>query len=92
MGQPIVHFEIVGKDGEKLKAYYAALFGWDIDSDNSMDYGMVAREGNTNSEGVGIGGGIATGRRATRATSCSTSRCPTWRPRSSRRRASAGRA
>ncbi len=61
MGQPIVHFEIVGKDGDKLKAYYAELFGWDIDSDNPMDYGMVARDGNTNSEGVGIGGGITTG-------------------------------
>jgi hypothetical protein len=28
MGQPIVHFEVVGSDGDKLKAYYAELFGW----------------------------------------------------------------
>ncbi len=61
MGQPVVHFEIVGKNGDKLKEYYGALFGWEIDSDNPMAYGMVAREGNINSEGVGIGGGIATG-------------------------------
>jgi len=26
-----------------------------------MSYGIVQREGNTNSEGVGIGGGVATG-------------------------------
>jgi predicted enzyme related to lactoylglutathione lyase len=59
MGQPVVHFEIIGKDGEKLQKYYSDLFGWDIDSSNEMKYGIVAREGNTNAEGVGIGGGIA---------------------------------
>jgi predicted enzyme related to lactoylglutathione lyase len=61
MGQPVVHFEIVGKDGEKLKSYYSELFGWDINSDNPMKYGIVAREGNVNAEGVGIGGGVGTG-------------------------------
>jgi predicted enzyme related to lactoylglutathione lyase len=61
MGQPVVHFEIAGKDGEKLQSYYSALFGWDIDADNEMKYGIVAREGNTNSDGVGIGGGISSG-------------------------------
>ncbi|MBA3264212.1 MAG: VOC family protein [Thermoleophilaceae bacterium] len=58
MGQPVVHFEIVGTDGDKLKSYYSELFGWEIDSDNQMKYGVIAREGNTNSEGVGIGGGV----------------------------------
>jgi predicted enzyme related to lactoylglutathione lyase len=61
MGQPVVHFEIIGKDGEKLQSYYSDLFGWQIDADNPMNYGMVAREGNTNPEGVGIGGGIGRG-------------------------------
>jgi predicted enzyme related to lactoylglutathione lyase len=61
MGQPVVHFEIVGSDGDKLKGYYAELFGWEPNSDNPMDYGMVSREGNTNGDGVGIGGGIARG-------------------------------
>jgi predicted enzyme related to lactoylglutathione lyase len=61
MGQPVVHFEITGKDGEKLQSYYAELFGWEIDASNTMKYGIVSREGNTNEEGVGIGGGIATG-------------------------------
>jgi predicted enzyme related to lactoylglutathione lyase len=61
MGQPVVHFEVIGKDGDKLRKYYSELFDWEIDSNNEMSYGMVAREGNVGSEGVGIGGGIAGG-------------------------------
>ena len=61
MGQPVVHFEIIGNDGDKLQSYYSDLFGWEIDSDNEMKYGIVPREGNTNADGVGVGGGIATG-------------------------------
>lgn len=59
MGQPVVHFEIAGEDPEKLQSYYAELFGWEIDADNPMKYGLVPREGNTNADGVGIGGGIS---------------------------------
>ena len=61
MGQPVVHFEVVGKDGEKLQQYYSKLFGWDIQGDNEMNYGIVAREGNVGNDGVGIGGGIGQG-------------------------------
>jgi predicted enzyme related to lactoylglutathione lyase len=61
MGQPVVHFEVIGTDGDRLKGYYSDLFGWQIDSDNPMGYGVVQREGNTNSDGVGIGGGVAGG-------------------------------
>jgi predicted enzyme related to lactoylglutathione lyase len=61
MGQPVVHFEVIGKDASKLQQYYSELFGWQIDADNPMSYGMVAREGNVNPEGVGIGGGVGTG-------------------------------
>jgi predicted enzyme related to lactoylglutathione lyase len=61
MGQPVVHFEIVGKDGEKLQGYYSELFGWDVDANNPMKYGVIQRDGNVNSEGVGIGGGISRG-------------------------------
>ena len=53
MGQPVVHFEVVGKDGEKLQSYYSELFGWEIDANNPMKYGMVQREGNVSPEGVG---------------------------------------
>jgi len=58
MGQPVVHFEIIGKDVEKLQSYYADLFGWEVNSDNPMNYGIVQREGNVTQEGIGIGGGI----------------------------------
>jgi len=58
MGQPVVHFEVIGKDGDKLRSYYSELFGWEIDADNPMRYGTVQREGNTNAEGIGIGGGV----------------------------------
>ena len=61
MGQPVVHFEVVGKDAEKLQSYYSELFGWNVDSNNPMNYGIVARDDNTNADGVGIGGGIGTG-------------------------------
>ena len=45
MGQPVVHFEIIGKDGEALKSYYSQLFGWEIDSNNPMNYGIVTARG-----------------------------------------------
>jgi predicted enzyme related to lactoylglutathione lyase len=61
MGQPVVHFEIIGKDAQKLRSYYSELFGWEIDSDNPMSFGIVQRDGNTNADGAGIGGGIGTG-------------------------------
>jgi predicted enzyme related to lactoylglutathione lyase len=61
MGQPVVHFEIIGKDGAKLQNYYSELFGWEIDASNPMGYGIVQREGNTNADGAGIGGGVAAG-------------------------------
>ena len=61
MGQPVVHFEVIGRDGEKLRSYYSELFGWEINADNEMSYGIVEREQNLSPEGIGIGGGIAGG-------------------------------
>ena len=61
MGQPVVHFEVVGKDGPKLQSYYSELFGWEVNSDNPMNYGLVAREENLSPDGIGIGGGVGTG-------------------------------
>jgi uncharacterized protein len=59
MGQPVVHFEVLGSDGDALKAYYSDLFGWEFeDAQGPMNYGLVAREDNTNGEGIGIGGGV----------------------------------
>jgi uncharacterized protein len=61
MGQPVVHFEITGRDPAKLHKYYSDLFGWEINAENPMNYGIVSREGNVNSDGVGIGGGVGGG-------------------------------
>jgi predicted enzyme related to lactoylglutathione lyase len=61
MGQPVVHFEVIGKDGDKLRSYYGELFGWEFDANNPMNYGVVPREGNTNADGAGIGGGVGVG-------------------------------
>jgi predicted enzyme related to lactoylglutathione lyase len=61
MGRAVIHFEVIGKDGEKLQNFYSDLFGWKIDANNPANYGVVQRDGNTNADGVGIGGGIAAG-------------------------------
>ena len=61
MGAPVVHFEIVGTDGEALRSYYAELFDWKIDADNPMNYGIVDRKENLTADGIGIGGGIGAG-------------------------------
>lgn len=53
MANVVNHFEIHGMDGKKAQAFYEALFGWNIDANNPMDYGMVS------AEGEGIGGGIS---------------------------------
>jgi uncharacterized protein len=58
MGQPVVHFEIIGKDGAALQRYYAELFGWEIKTDNEMNYGMVDAKDNSPN---GIGGGVGQG-------------------------------
>ena len=55
MPNPVVHFEVLGKDGKQSQEFYANLFGWHIDTNNPMNYGMV----DTHAEG-GINGGVAT--------------------------------
>ncbi len=61
MGQPVVHFEVIGQDGPGLRSFYSDLFGWKIDADNPMNYGVVQREGGASADGAGIGGGIGVG-------------------------------
>lgn len=53
MAQPVVHFEIAGKDGNKTREFYGKLFGWQYQMMEEMDYGMVQPAG----EGS-IGGGV----------------------------------
>jgi len=53
---PVTHFEVIGKDGKKLQDFFSGLFGWKIDANNPMNYGM------TDAGETGIGGGIGPGR------------------------------
>ncbi len=53
MGSPIVHFEIMGGSGNQLEKFYAELFGWRINSNNPMNYGVVDTGGSD-----GINGGV----------------------------------
>jgi hypothetical protein len=67
MGQPVVHFEIIGKDPKKLRSYYGDLFGWMFDTSGPVseaisqkgNYGFVDR--NTTDDGTGIPGGVGGG-------------------------------
>ena len=61
MGQPVVHFEVVGRDGSALRTFYSSLFDWKIDADNPANYGLIARQENVSKDGVGISGGIGVG-------------------------------
>ena len=55
MGQPVVHFEIGGKNGKKLQAFYASQFGWKIDANNPMQYGVVDTKARGKSRGINGG-------------------------------------
>ena len=54
MGAPVVHFEIMGSEGSELETFYGELFGWKINSNNPMKYGVVETGGGPG----GINGGI----------------------------------
>jgi predicted enzyme related to lactoylglutathione lyase len=67
MGDPVVHFEVIGKDPERLRSYYGELFGWEFDTSSPVaeavseptNYGFV--EGVTTGDGTGIPGGVGGG-------------------------------
>ena len=64
MGNPVVHFEIIGKDPKKLHDYYGELFGWQFHVGDALSeevsapghYGFVD---GTTTDGIngGVGGG-----------------------------------
>lgn len=41
MPNPVVHWEILGKDGKTSQDFYAKLFDWNVDANNPMNYGIV---------------------------------------------------
>ena len=54
MPNPVIHWEITGRDAPRLQQFYADLFGWSVNANNPMNYGLV----DTQTE-EGINGGIA---------------------------------
>ena len=60
MANPVVHFEVLGKDGPRLQKFFGELFGWKINTDNPMNYGIVNPQDNESpGEGMShIGGGV----------------------------------
>ena len=58
MGNPVVWFEVMGKDGAKLRSFYGELFGWTYENVEGMDYGMV--QGASADNMPSIPGGIGT--------------------------------
>ena len=57
MGAPVVHFEVIGEDGEKLQRFYRELFDWKVSADNPMSYGIVETGADE-----GINGGVGAGK------------------------------
>jgi hypothetical protein len=49
-----MHFEVIAKENVAgVRKFYADAFGWTIDPNNPMNYGLV-----DTGAGIGIGGGI----------------------------------
>jgi hypothetical protein len=67
MGNPVVHFEVIGRNPEELRSYYGQLFGWEFDTSTPVaeavseptNYGFVERV--TTDDGTGIPGGVGGG-------------------------------
>src|SRR5438270_12589962 len=56
MGRPVVHWEFMSKDPEKVSDFYANIFGWKVRHIPQLDYRLVE----TGAKGPmrGINGGI----------------------------------
>jgi len=56
MGNKIVHWELMGPDGEAMKSFYADLFGWESEAVPGFDsYNMVGEESSGLAGAVGQG-------------------------------------
>ncbi|MFI5589189.1 VOC family protein [Amycolatopsis sp. NPDC051758] len=61
MGNPVVHFEIIGTDPARLRGYYGELFGWEFDTSGPVS-DQVSEAGNYGFvETGGIPGGVGGG-------------------------------
>jgi hypothetical protein len=67
MAAPIVHFEVIGRDPQRLRDYFGELFGWEFDTPSPVaaevsaphDYGFLDLV--SGPDGTGIRGGIGGG-------------------------------
>ena len=67
VADPVVHFEIIGTDPQRLRNYFGALFGWRFDTSSPVaaavsepsNYGFVDRAATP--DGTGIPGGVGGG-------------------------------
>jgi predicted enzyme related to lactoylglutathione lyase len=67
MAQPVVHFEVVGKDPARLRDYFSQLFGWNFAVPSPVaeevsapdEYGFLDLI--TAADGTGIRGGVGGG-------------------------------
>lgn len=57
MVNPVMHFEVMGKDAIALQRFYASVFGWKLSAPEA-EFGNYSLFDN---EGKGIGGGIGEG-------------------------------
>ena len=80
MGNPVVHWELMSKQPEKVADFYARIFGWKVTHHPEINYRIV----DTQPKGAmpGINGGIVMPERegpwpGARSTSRSR-RCPAW--------------
>lgn len=53
MGNPVVHFEIAGRDGPGLESFYTKLFGWTIERKEAggHPYGRISTGANGRIDG-----------------------------------------
>ena len=52
---PVLWFEVMGKDGTTLRNFYHELFGWKISQASAFDYWMIEATGEGVAGGIGIG-------------------------------------
>lgn len=65
MPNPVVHFEIIGRDPQKLQKFYSDLFGWELELGSPVSaaisetdsYGFLSPEKTAPPVAGGIGGG-----------------------------------
>jgi predicted enzyme related to lactoylglutathione lyase len=67
VSQPVVHFEVIGQDPDRLRKYFGDLFGWEFNTPSPVarevsdpgQYGFL--ELLTSDDGTGIRGGVGGG-------------------------------